>query len=436
MIRLHWSTESVSAPVPENRRASRRPEENLVPGSSGQSGRLAKLEQAEKILHLVWVIVGAAAVFSLLTGGPWAAHFMPKGWGPAGFLLPVIVDVSLVIAVNLTAAATYLGEKPGAWLSTLRWITVIATIFLNVGDSAEKKDLTGVAIHAIIPALLTAATAGEIWFRRKVGEVRAAEIEQAERERVNARQEAREQEERERRERQKREDRERADRLAEAERLAAIEQQRAEQGAAIERAKLEAQERQAEADRRAAIEREKIEAQERQAKAALQAQVEQRERERAEQAAREQRAHELRVAEQQAAAAIERERLAHEAAEAEARRKHELSLARASARAARSPEGAEDRSRAPGQRSRERSGSVHETVHETVHDDAHEPAPEDSGNRERLSPEEAIKIIKNTPNASVRTLAGITGWSVGWISNQRKAVSATANGSNSEEKEE
>lgn len=400
--------------------------------TSGQSGRLAKLERAEKVLHLVWVIVGAAAVFSLLTGGPWAADFMPKGWGPAGFLLPVIVDVSLVIAVNLTAAATYLGEKPGGWLSVLRWITVLATIFLNIGDSAEKGDGTGVAIHAIIPALLTAATAGEIWFRRKVGEVRAAEIEQAERERVNARAEAREQQERERRERlqqaererrerQRREDRERADRLAEAERLAAI-----------ERAKLEAQERQAEADRRAAIEREKIEAQERQAKAALQAQIEQQERERAEQAAREQRAHELRVAEQQAAAAIERERLEHERLEEEARRKHELALAKAAAKAARSSDGAEDPGERSRDRSRERSSGVHETVHGSVHEGVHESAPEDSGDRERLSQEEAIKIIVNTPNASVRTLADITGWSLGWIQNQRKSVMANADGSSSE----
>lgn len=200
------------------------------------------LRGVERALSVgTWVIVVGAVLFSVLTVTPLVSVHTPSAWRWTAPILPIVVDTAVVIVVRLDAVLARLGGHGGWWPVVLRWMTGLMTLALNIGNSALKKDLVGVSIHAVAPLLLIVTAEAGLAYRRALSAAvtrredaaaaRAAEREQ----RAQAREEAARAERqaaREAEDRRLREEREHAARLAREERedaaRAAREQREAE----------------------------------------------------------------------------------------------------------------------------------------------------------------------------------------------------------------
>ncbi|SCK47215.1 DUF2637 domain-containing protein [Streptomyces sp. WMMB 322] len=262
------------------------------------------VRSAERALSVgTWLIVFGAMLYSILTVTPLMAKHTPEKWDWTAPILPLVVDAAVVIVVRLDAVLARLGGHGGRWPIVLRWMTGAMTLALNIADSALKKDLVGVAVHAVAPLLLIVTAETGLAYRRAI----TAALEDLEAKDL-ARREAARQEARERQEgaiRQRREEREHAAQLAREQReheadLAREQTEREERRRREEREAIEARERaeQVERERR---EREREQQQREREQRERQA-AEQRERERRERAERERREA------QERAERIERER--------------------------------------------------------------------------------------------------------------------------------
>ncbi|GGP37262.1 hypothetical protein GCM10010278_12800 [Streptomyces melanogenes] len=242
-----------------------------------------------------WLIVSGAVLYSILTVTPlMAAHTVPA-WAWTAPVLPLVVDAAVVIVVRLDDVLARLGGRGGCWPITLRWMTGLMTLALNTADSALKKDLVGVAVHAVAPLLLIVTAETSLAYRRALTAAQAAVEARRAADRERAEQAARERAEYARA--QAREEREHAALLAREQREHEARLAR-EQGEREERQRREERE---ERERAAAVEREIRERRERE--------LEQREHERLR---REQQARErAKVEERERAAAAERERREH-----------------------------------------------------------------------------------------------------------------------------
>ncbi|MFJ6696490.1 DUF2637 domain-containing protein [Streptomyces sp. NPDC091272] len=251
------------------------------------------IRSAEKALSVgTWLIVSGAMLFSVLTVTPLMARHTADSWDWTAPILPLVVDAAVVIVVKLDDVLARLGGHGGRWPVVLRWMTGLMTLALNTADSALKKDLVGVSVHAVAPLLLIVTAETGLAYRRAIARaVSGLEIQQKA-EREDWEQAARERAERARAE--AREEREHAERLAR-------EQRDHETNLAREQAEREERRQREEREARehaAAVEREARERRERE--------HEQRERERQ---TRERQSHERAEAEQREhAAAVERER--------------------------------------------------------------------------------------------------------------------------------
>ncbi|MFH8716675.1 DUF2637 domain-containing protein [Streptomyces zaomyceticus] len=258
-----------------------------------------QIRSAERALSVgTWLIVSGAMLYSVLTVTPLMAAHTADEWDWTAPILPIVVDAAVVIVVRLDSVLARLGGHGGRWPIALRWMTGCMTLALNIADSALKKDLVGVAVHAVAPLLLIVTAETGLAYRKAITNALAAHqarerAEHAERERAAAeRADMAEQRAREKREfdarmvREQREHeaslvREQADR---EERVRREERERADAVELAERAERERRER----------ERERLERE-------AAARAEQARREREERAAREQR---------EQAERAERERLA------------------------------------------------------------------------------------------------------------------------------
>jgi hypothetical protein len=238
-----------------------------------------------------WLIVCGAMLYSILTVTPLMAAHTAEEWDWTAPILPLVVDAAVVIVVKLDDVLARLGGHGGRWPVVLRWMTGLMTLALNTADSALKKDLVGVAVHAVAPLLLIVTAETSLAYRRAIARAVAA-LEAAQR----AEQERREQAAREQAAQARAEARE------EREHAAQLERERREHEAALAREQAEREERRRREEREA---RERAEAAEREIR-------ERRERE------REQREQERERAEREAAA-----RRAREQAEREARERRE-----------------------------------------------------------------------------------------------------------------
>ncbi|WP_186003231.1 MULTISPECIES: DUF2637 domain-containing protein [unclassified Streptomyces] len=203
----------------------------------------SQIQSAEKTLAAgTWAITAGAVLFSVLTVTPLVERVTPADWTWTAPILPLVVDAAVVIVVRLDAVVARLGGRSGPWPAVLRWMTGLMTLLLNVGDSALKNDLVGVAVHAVAPLLLIVTAEAGLAYRRAI----SAALERIERSRATeqAEREQREQAEREH-ERQTREHAEHAAR-EHAERLER------------ERAEREISERAAEREHTARMERERL----------------------------------------------------------------------------------------------------------------------------------------------------------------------------------
>jgi hypothetical protein len=249
-----------------------------------------QIRSAERALSAgTWLIVCGAMLYSILTVTPLMAKHTPDEWDWTAPILPLVVDAAVVIVVRLDAVLARLGGHGGRWPVALRWMTGGMTLALNIADSALKKDLVGVAVHAVAPLLLIVTAETSLAYRRAISAALTA---------LDARQRA------EQMERQKEAERAReaAERRARDERehaaMLAREQREHEAQLAREQADREAAARREEADRAAARERVEREARERREREREQ---QQRERERLEREAAERRETERRQREEQAA---------------------------------------------------------------------------------------------------------------------------------------
>ncbi|QES42930.1 DUF2637 domain-containing protein [Streptomyces venezuelae] len=155
-----------------------------------------QIRSAERALSVgTWLIVAGAMLYSILTVTPLAAAHTPAKWAWTAPILPTVVDAAVLIVIRLDAVLVLLGGHGGRWPIVLRWMTGCMTLALNVADSALRKDLVGVAVHAVAPLLLIVTAEAGLAYRRAI----AAAVTELET-RQQAQREAREQAAAERRE--------------------------------------------------------------------------------------------------------------------------------------------------------------------------------------------------------------------------------------------
>lgn len=242
----------------------------FTPGPAAMNGAVDgdQIRSAERALTLgTWLIVFGAMLFSVLTVTPLMRAHTPNRWDWTAPILPLVVDAAVVIVVRLDSVLARLGHDGGRWPAVLRTMTGAMTLSLNIADSALKKDMVGVAVHAVAPLLLIVTAETGLAYRRAI--TAALTAEQA---RQHAARAAREQAAAERAEAERqrvREEREHQARLVREQReheaaLAREEADRRERLAREERQRAEAAERERQAEReRAAQERERAERRER-----------------------------------------------------------------------------------------------------------------------------------------------------------------------------
>ncbi|MFJ2290457.1 DUF2637 domain-containing protein [Streptomyces sp. NPDC087894] len=265
-----------------------------------------QIRSAEKALSVgTWLIVGGAMLFSILTVTPLMERHTPEGWKWTAPILPLVVDAAVVIVVRLDAVLARLGGHGGRWPVALRWMTGCMTLALNVADSALRKELVGVAVHAVAPLLLIVTAETGLAYRQAITAALTAQearqkAEQAEREQAAVqRREAAERREREEREHTAalaREQREHEALLAREQtaREEAARREERERAEARERAERELRERREHEREQQQLERERLEREAAQRRAAERRERE--ERERREQAERQERAERERAA--------------------------------------------------------------------------------------------------------------------------------------------
>lgn len=385
-----------------------------------------QVRSAERTLSLgTWAITGGAILFSVLTVTPLVRSVSPAGWGWTAPVLPLVVDSAVVIVIRLDATVARLGGEAGRWPAILRWLTGVFTLALNVGWSALRHDLVGVGVHAVAPALLIATGEAGLSYRRAITKAldridreqadrrvreqqdRAAREQLARTEREQQRAAA-ERQQREAREHaalteQQRADREAADRREEREHVARLEQERldrevAERREAREHATKLEQER---LDREAADRREAREHEQRQA-----------ERERAERQQREQRQADREAAERRE----QQQQTDREAADRRAREQRQQAE-----RAAR--EQAERQNREREQADRERQQQAERERGQAARELRPRPAvntPVNTPASEKMTEVDArAAILQAGADQSIRQLAQLTGWSIGWVTARR-----------------
>lgn len=141
------------------------------------TNELKSVTRTRKLVNsMVWVITGGAILFSLMTGSPLvSAH---SEWRWTGWVLPILVDAALVLSLSADAVLSKHGLKGGRWPTLFRWITGLASLFLNTWDSFSDGDRVGVAIHSIAPVILICASEVAPIYRRRFRDLELALTEQ------------------------------------------------------------------------------------------------------------------------------------------------------------------------------------------------------------------------------------------------------------------
>lgn len=100
-----------------------------------------------------WFLILGLVFYSLMTTTPFvSAH---SEWTWSGWVLGLIVDAAFIMALSAESTlAKYGVTKLGKWPVAFRWITGLASVFLNVWLSVSEHDWVGVAVHLIAPALV------------------------------------------------------------------------------------------------------------------------------------------------------------------------------------------------------------------------------------------------------------------------------------------
>ncbi|WP_148660114.1 peptidase C14 [Streptomyces globisporus] len=127
---------------------------------------LRSVTRTRKLLNaMLWLIVLGAIFYSLMTSTPLvSAH---SEWAWSGWALGVLTDAAFILSISADAVLSRHGIDSGRWPTVFRWVTGLASLFLNTWSSVAEKDWVGVAIHAIAPAILICAAEVAPIYRRK-----------------------------------------------------------------------------------------------------------------------------------------------------------------------------------------------------------------------------------------------------------------------------
>ncbi len=189
-------------------------------GPPGSAARLrVELTAADWIISVItWGSAAGVIVWSMLNATPYVRAHVTPGWEDTAFVLPVVVDLAFVGSLRADEIASRYGASGGVWAGLLRLFTGAASLFLNVGHSAENGDWTGVFQHLIAPGILVlVAEAGPAYRRRLSNRLTEVELEEAAKAET-ARKEQDQEDERKRRQEQEEADRKAAQERADADR--------------------------------------------------------------------------------------------------------------------------------------------------------------------------------------------------------------------------
>lgn len=130
------------------------------------TNELTSIRRTRKTVNsMVWVIVGGAVFYSLMTSTPLvSAH---SEWRWSGWALGILTDAAFVLSISADSVLSRHGIRGGRWPTIFRWATGVASLFLNTWGSVSVKDWVGVAIHSIAPAVLICAAEVAPIYRRK-----------------------------------------------------------------------------------------------------------------------------------------------------------------------------------------------------------------------------------------------------------------------------
>ncbi|MFF7361051.1 hypothetical protein [Streptomyces sp. NPDC008125] len=100
-----------------------------------------------------WFLIIGLVFYSAMTTTPFVAGH--SAWSWSGWVLGLIVDVAFIMALSAESTLAKYGVTGlGAWPVAFRWITGLASVFLNTWLSVAARDWVGVAVHVIAPALV------------------------------------------------------------------------------------------------------------------------------------------------------------------------------------------------------------------------------------------------------------------------------------------
>lgn len=134
------------------------------------TSELKSVARTRKVVNsMLWIIVGGAVFYSLMTSTPLvSAHSV---WQWSGWALGLLTDAAFILSISADAVLSRHGMSGGRWPAAFRWATGIASLFLNTWSSVAHGDWVGVAIHSIAPVILVCAAEVSPIYRRKFREV-------------------------------------------------------------------------------------------------------------------------------------------------------------------------------------------------------------------------------------------------------------------------
>ncbi|MEV7182204.1 hypothetical protein [Kitasatospora sp. NPDC093679] len=104
------------------------------------------------ITTFTWLLTGSVVAVSMSTAAPFIDAHSP-GWG-TGPVMAVSTDGCFILSLQSDSTLARYGVSGGPWPAVFRWVTGLATVWLNIGAAALAKDLVGVIVHLIPPLLL------------------------------------------------------------------------------------------------------------------------------------------------------------------------------------------------------------------------------------------------------------------------------------------
>ena len=134
------------------------------------SSELKSITRTRRVVDsMMWTIASGAILFSLMTGSPLVSEHSHWEW--TGWILPLLVDAALVLSLSADSILSRHGVHSGNWPTAFRWITGLASLFLNTWSSLSSSDWVGVAVHSIAPLLLILSAEVAPIYRRKFHEI-------------------------------------------------------------------------------------------------------------------------------------------------------------------------------------------------------------------------------------------------------------------------